>query len=114
MFRWYQAVDHTQVMLGTFSPRREPYIHVMEEETAPTGVLARGSYTSKTKVYWCGILWTICSLLCIFLTSFKQIRVADFNDAHFEFWRTNLEYCVFLFNMVGGAYYSNAYAICSL
>lgn len=42
-------VDHTQVMLGTFSPRREPYIHVMEEETAPTGVLARGSYTSKTK-----------------------------------------------------------------
>lgn len=42
-------VDHTQVMLGTFSPRREPYIHVMEEETAPSGVLARGSYTAKTK-----------------------------------------------------------------
>lgn len=42
-------VDHTQVMLGTFSPRREPYIHIMEEETAPTGVLARGIYTAKTK-----------------------------------------------------------------
>jgi len=42
-------VDHTQVMLGTFSPRREPYIHIMEEETAPTGILARGIYTAKTK-----------------------------------------------------------------
>lgn len=42
-------VDHTHCMLGTFSPQREPYVHVLEEETAPSGALARGSYTAKTK-----------------------------------------------------------------
>ncbi|KAL2641661.1 hypothetical protein R1flu_009248 [Riccia fluitans] len=42
-------VDHTKVMLGTFSPQVEPYTHVMEEETTPSGVLARGAYTAKSK-----------------------------------------------------------------
>eukprot|EP01018_Ginkgo_biloba_P030473 Gb_39963 [translate_table: standard] len=42
-------VDHTRRMLGTFSPQREPYIHFLEEETTPGGVLARGSYRTKAK-----------------------------------------------------------------
>jgi len=42
-------VDQTHCMLGTFSPQREPYVHVLEEETAPSGALARGSYTAKAK-----------------------------------------------------------------
>lgn len=37
-------------MLGTFSPQAEPYIHVMTEETTPSGMFARGSYSAKTKV----------------------------------------------------------------
>lgn len=37
-------------MLGTFSPQIEPYTQIMEEETTPAGVLARGAYTAKTKV----------------------------------------------------------------
>lgn len=43
-------VDKTRMMLGTFGPRREAYIEVMEEETTPSGLLARGTYTAKTKV----------------------------------------------------------------
>ncbi|KAG6554071.1 hypothetical protein Mapa_003986 [Marchantia paleacea] len=42
-------VDHTKIMLGTFSPQIEPYTQIMEEETTPAGVLARGAYTAKTK-----------------------------------------------------------------
>lgn len=37
-------------MLGTFSPQAEPYTHVMEEETTPSGMFARGSYSARTKV----------------------------------------------------------------
>lgn len=37
-------------MLGTFAPQREPYVHTLEEETTPSGVLARGIYTAKLKV----------------------------------------------------------------
>jgi len=37
-------------MLGTFSPQAEPYTHVMFEETAPSGLLVRGSYSVKSKV----------------------------------------------------------------
>ncbi|XP_010493686.1 PREDICTED: rho GDP-dissociation inhibitor 1-like [Camelina sativa] len=36
-------------MLGTFSPQAEPYNHVMFEETAPSGLLVRGSYSVKSK-----------------------------------------------------------------
>lgn len=42
-------VDQTRVMLGTFAPQIDPYTYVMEEEETPSGVLARGSYTAKTK-----------------------------------------------------------------
>ncbi|XP_022145189.1 rho GDP-dissociation inhibitor 1-like [Momordica charantia] len=42
-------VDHTKKMLGTFSPQKEPYVIEMEEETTPSGMLARGSYSARTK-----------------------------------------------------------------
>lgn len=42
-------VDNNRVMLGTFAPQREPHVVVMEEETTPSGILARGSYSAKTK-----------------------------------------------------------------
>jgi Rho GDP-dissociation inhibitor len=44
------AVDKTKEMLGTFSPQLEPYTYVTPEETTPSGVFARGSYSAKTKV----------------------------------------------------------------
>lgn len=37
-------------MLGTFAPQREPYVETLEEETTPSGVLARGIYSAKLKV----------------------------------------------------------------
>ncbi|KAI3460984.1 hypothetical protein Pfo_017647 [Paulownia fortunei] len=42
-------VDQSKGMLGTFAPQREPYAHTLEEETTPSGVLARGVYTAKLK-----------------------------------------------------------------
>ncbi|KAK9072252.1 hypothetical protein SSX86_008685 [Deinandra increscens subsp. villosa] len=42
-------VDSSKQMLGTFSPQAEPYIHVMTEETTPSGMFAKGSYSAKTK-----------------------------------------------------------------
>ncbi|KAE8685913.1 Rho GDP-dissociation inhibitor 1 [Hibiscus syriacus] len=42
-------VFNTKDMIGTFSPRPEPYTHEMPEETAPSGFMARGSYTAKSK-----------------------------------------------------------------
>ncbi|KAB2073606.1 hypothetical protein ES319_A07G094600v1 [Gossypium barbadense] len=42
-------VYSTKDMIGTFSPQLEPYTHEMPEETAPSGFMARGSYTAKSK-----------------------------------------------------------------
>ncbi|XP_010270123.1 PREDICTED: rho GDP-dissociation inhibitor 1 [Nelumbo nucifera] len=42
-------VDSVKEMLGTFSPQAEPYTHEMPEETTPSGIFARGSYSAKTK-----------------------------------------------------------------
>ncbi|KAK9089803.1 hypothetical protein Scep_028885 [Stephania cephalantha] len=42
-------VDNTKEMLGVFSPQSEPYTHQMPEETTPSGIFARGSYSAKTK-----------------------------------------------------------------
>eukprot|EP00249_Psilotum_nudum_P006336 c19648_g2_i1 orf=1375-2124(+) len=42
-------VDHSRVMLGTFSPQLEPYTQVMEEDITPSGILARGTYTAHTQ-----------------------------------------------------------------
>jgi len=36
-------------MIGTFSPQSEPYTHEMPEETTPSGMFARGSYSAKTQ-----------------------------------------------------------------
>eukprot|EP00246_Nothoceros_aenigmaticus_P001718 TRINITY_DN1228_c0_g1_i1.p1 TRINITY_DN1228_c0_g1~~TRINITY_DN1228_c0_g1_i1.p1 ORF type:complete len:235 (+),score=25.48 TRINITY_DN1228_c0_g1_i1:238-942(+) len=42
-------VDQSKVMLGTFGPQREAYVQVMDEESTPSGMLARGAYTARTK-----------------------------------------------------------------
>ncbi|KAI3420720.1 uncharacterized protein J3R85_012523 [Psidium guajava] len=42
-------VENTKKMVGTFSPRQEPYTHELEEETIPCGLFARGSYFVRTK-----------------------------------------------------------------
>ncbi|GAV65211.1 Rho_GDI domain-containing protein [Cephalotus follicularis] len=42
-------VDSTKEMLGTFSPQAEPYTHEMPEDTTPSGMFARGSYSARTK-----------------------------------------------------------------
>ncbi|XP_059444348.1 rho GDP-dissociation inhibitor 1-like isoform X2 [Corylus avellana] len=42
-------VDSSKEMLGTFSPQAEPYTHEMLEETTPSGIFARGSYSARSK-----------------------------------------------------------------
>lgn len=42
-------VDSTKEMIGTFSPQTEPYTHEMPEETTPSGIFARGSYSARTQ-----------------------------------------------------------------
>ncbi|XP_042517877.1 rho GDP-dissociation inhibitor 1-like [Macadamia integrifolia] len=42
-------VDQSKGMLGTFAPQKEPYVHSLDEEITPSGVLARGIYTAKLK-----------------------------------------------------------------
>ncbi|CAL0316859.1 unnamed protein product [Lupinus luteus] len=42
-------VDQTRGMLGTFAPQKEPYIHALKEDVAPSGALARGVYSAKLK-----------------------------------------------------------------
>lgn len=42
-------VDSTKEMIGTFSPQLEPYTHEMPEETTPSGMFARGSYSARSK-----------------------------------------------------------------
>ncbi|KAL6635027.1 hypothetical protein ACP70R_027698 [Stipagrostis hirtigluma subsp. patula] len=42
-------VDKAKEMLGTFSPQLEPYTYVTPEDTTPSGMFARGSYSARTK-----------------------------------------------------------------
>ncbi|CAL9150437.1 rho GDP-dissociation inhibitor 1-like [Musa acuminata AAA Group] len=42
-------VERTKEMLGTFSPQPEPYTYETPEETTPSGLFARGSYSARTK-----------------------------------------------------------------
>ncbi|KAI4371170.1 hypothetical protein MLD38_019436 [Melastoma candidum] len=42
-------VDSIKEMIGTFSPQVEVYTHEMPEETTPSGMFARGSYTARSK-----------------------------------------------------------------
>nr|POE82797.1 rho gdp-dissociation inhibitor 1 [Quercus suber] len=41
-------MDNSKRMLGTFSPQQEPYTSEMEE-TTPSGMFARGTYSARTK-----------------------------------------------------------------
>ena len=60
-------MDSTKQMIGTFSPQPEPYILEIAEETTPSGMFARGSYSAKTKVNSLGH----CHLLKLFILLFK-------------------------------------------
>ncbi|GJM86655.1 hypothetical protein PR202_ga02534 [Eleusine coracana subsp. coracana] len=42
-------VDRNKEMLGTFSPQLEPYTYLTPEDTTPSGMFARGSYSARTK-----------------------------------------------------------------
>ncbi|OVA04441.1 RHO protein GDP dissociation inhibitor [Macleaya cordata] len=42
-------VDQSNGMLGTYAPQQEPYTHILDEETTPSGKLARGIYSAKLK-----------------------------------------------------------------
>ncbi|KAI3782948.1 hypothetical protein L2E82_13009 [Cichorium intybus] len=42
-------VDRMKGMLGTFAPQKDAYVETLEEETAPSGILARGIYTAKLR-----------------------------------------------------------------
>lgn len=47
------TVDQNKGMLGAFAPQRDPHELLLEEETTPFGVLARGIYSAKLKVHSC-------------------------------------------------------------
>uniref|UniRef100_M8B630 Rho GDP-dissociation inhibitor 1 n=1 Tax=Aegilops tauschii TaxID=37682 RepID=M8B630_AEGTA len=42
-------VENQKVMLGTFSPQQEPYTYKAEEDSTPSGIFARGSYSARLK-----------------------------------------------------------------
>nr|XP_043619017.1 rho GDP-dissociation inhibitor 1-like [Erigeron canadensis] len=42
-------VDCVKRMLGTFAPQKDAYIETLDEETAPSGIFARGIYTAKLR-----------------------------------------------------------------
>ncbi|KAI9122261.1 hypothetical protein K1719_006950 [Acacia pycnantha] len=42
-------VEKNKGMLGTFAPQKEPYVHALNEEITPSGVLARGLYSAELK-----------------------------------------------------------------
>ncbi|XP_062088227.1 rho GDP-dissociation inhibitor 1-like [Humulus lupulus] len=42
-------VDSTKEMLGTYSPQSEAYTYEMPEESTPSGIFARGSYSARSK-----------------------------------------------------------------
>ncbi|XP_030930374.1 rho GDP-dissociation inhibitor 1 isoform X2 [Quercus robur] len=48
---WFtlKEVDSSKEMIGTFSPQIEPYTHIMQEETTPSGMFSRGSYSARSK-----------------------------------------------------------------
>ncbi|CEH14384.1 Rho GDP-dissociation inhibitor [Ceraceosorus bombacis] len=43
-------VDKTEAMIGSFSPRGEPYIKHLETEEAPSGMLARATYSVRSRL----------------------------------------------------------------
>lgn len=84
---FYFVVDSTKEMIGTFSPQQEPYTHEMPEETTPSGMFARGSYSARSKV---SSTIVICCLLsfpydtsqsCLYKLSTNMITDYTFFDA---------------------------------
>jgi hypothetical protein len=43
------AVDKTEAMLGSYGPRAEVYEKKFEQETAPSGMMARGKYDVRSR-----------------------------------------------------------------
>ncbi|KAG8494365.1 hypothetical protein CXB51_012088 [Gossypium anomalum] len=61
-------VDSTKEMIGTLSPQAEPYTHEICEETTPSGMFARGSYSARSKCAFIRRLTDIVSItLCLSL-----------------------------------------------
>ncbi|MCD9640616.1 hypothetical protein HAX54_026022 [Datura stramonium] len=49
LFTLKEAIDKSQVILGTFSPRKNHIYMNQEEDVTPSGVFARGLYTARTQ-----------------------------------------------------------------
>ncbi|KAK9011374.1 hypothetical protein V6N11_044226 [Hibiscus sabdariffa] len=45
----FQVIDSMKEMMGTFSFQADPYTHEISEETNPSEMFARGSYSARTK-----------------------------------------------------------------
>ncbi|WMV23663.1 hypothetical protein MTR67_017048 [Solanum verrucosum] len=69
-------VDSMKEMIGAFSPQTEPYTHEMPEETTPSGIFARGSYSARTKLLFRMICYAFTSpILEFFGLFFLEPRV---------------------------------------
>ncbi|KAF3907697.1 hypothetical protein AA313_de0207587 [Arthrobotrys entomopaga] len=42
-------VDKVEIMMGSYGPKAEPYVKKLGKEDAPSGYIARGSYTAKSR-----------------------------------------------------------------
>lgn len=63
-------------MIGTFSPQAEPYTHEMPEETTPSGLFARGTYSAKTKVSFSYVYnYYVCFLILMFQLSLCEMNM---------------------------------------
>eukprot|EP00127_Corallochytrium_limacisporum_P006346 Clim_evm57s225 gene=Clim_evmTU57s225 len=49
VYRKGVRVDKSEYMVGSYGPRKEPYTYKGAVEEAPAGMLARGTYTVKSK-----------------------------------------------------------------
>ncbi|KAE8813557.1 Puromycin-sensitive aminopeptidase [Hordeum vulgare] len=43
------TMENQKVMMGTFSPQQEPYTYKAEEDSTPSDIFARGSYSARLK-----------------------------------------------------------------
>ena len=43
------TVDKSNLMVGSYGPKTEPHVYQTPVETAPSGMMARGQYTVKSK-----------------------------------------------------------------
>ena len=45
----YFTVDKSNLMVGSYGPRTEAHVYQTPLETAPSGIVSRGSYNIKSK-----------------------------------------------------------------